>query len=476
MKKEKTDILLVRPVNHSQQIVPQLSLGYLATSLRNENISVEILDCVKSGFNYTQFKEYVRECNPKVVGFQMFTVDMLSTKKSIKIVKDINSSILAVVGGAQPSGAPEDTLKYLDKADYGFCGESEISLVKFMEAAFASKLDEQTAPDIPGLIWKNGKNIVINKPEFIDDLDSLGFPSWDMLKPNTYPEAVQGYFFEKFPVAGIIATRGCPYSCTFCSAKLINAQKIRKRSIPHVIEEIQLLYKEYGIREIHVLDDNFSFYRDYIEGFCEELIKTNLKISWRCANSIRLDTVSQELLKLMKRSGCYSVAFGIENGSDRILKKMKKKISLAEIEKSVKVTNDSGIDVNGSFIIGYPGETEEEIKQTLKFSRKLGLKLANFNCLVPLPGTEVYNDLVKAGKLNDLNWEDYSYSKVVYVPGGLTKEKLKSYQRKAILQFYLRPKILFYLVKNIKSVKHFCYILEAAFVYLFGKSGNSRNP
>jgi len=126
MKKEKTDILLVRPVNHSQQIVPQLSLGYLATSLRNENISVEILDCVKSGFNYTQFKEYVRECNPKVVGFQMFTVDMLSTKKSIKIVKDINSSILAVVGGAQPSGAPEDTLKYLDKADYGFCGESEI--------------------------------------------------------------------------------------------------------------------------------------------------------------------------------------------------------------------------------------------------------------------------------------------------------------------------------------------------------------
>lgn len=458
---------MVRPVNKAQQIAPQLSLGYLAASLRRNNFSVKILDCVKMGLNHQQFEDHVRTLGPRFVGFQVFTVDLISVKKSIDIVKKVDPSIITIVGGAHPSGIPEDTLAYLEKADFGFCGEAEISLVRFMKAFLDDKLNRDSAGVIPGLIWRDGKKISVNKPEYVDDLDSLGFPSWDLLKPNTYPEAVQGYFFKRFPVAPLIATRGCPYSCTFCAAKLINAQKIRKRSIPHVIEEIKLLYNEYDIREIHIVDDNFSFYRDYIENFCNELINNKLDISWRCANSIRLDTIDMELLKLMKRSGCYNVSFGVESGSDRILDKMKKKFTVADVKSSVALANKAGIDVNGSFIIGYPEETGEEIEETLKFSRRLGIKMANFNCFMPLPGTESYNKLKEEGKLAGLKWESYTYSTVVYVPDGLTKQKLKSYQQKAILGFYLRPKIILHLIKNIKSPKHLFYILKAAFTYLF---------
>lgn len=463
---KELDILLVRPVNISQQIVPQLGLGYLATSLRRHRFSVGLLDCVKEGYDHRRFIEEVKRLRPRIIGFQVFTMDLVSVKESIRLIKNYDTSIVTVVGGAHPSGLPVDTLEYLGKCDFAFCGEAERGLVKFAQVALDGKIDCEEAQQITGLVWRRENEIIVNKPDYPEDLDSLGPPSWDLLRPDEYPEAVQGYFFKKFPVAPIIATRGCPYNCTFCAAKLINAWKIRKRSIPNIIEEIRLLYNDYSIREIHIIDDNFSFYRDYIENFCHELIKANLDISWRCANSIRLDTVDPALLKLMKDSGCYCVSFGIESGSNRILELMKKQFTVEYIEEKVRMTNDSGMDVNGSFIFGYPGETEEDICKTLTFSRKLQLKMANFNCLIPLPGTEVYNTLKKEGKLKNLKWEDYTYSKVVYVPDGLTAKKLKFYQRKAILFFYLRPRILIHLLKNINNFSHLYYIAKATVVYL----------
>jgi radical SAM superfamily enzyme YgiQ (UPF0313 family) len=465
----KIDVLLVRPVNKSQQIVPQLSLGYLATALRRNNFSVGILDCVKEGFGYSEFLEYTLGAKPRIIGFQAFTVDMLSVKKSIAMLRERSPDIFTVVGGAHPSGAAGDTLAYLDQADFAFRGEAETGLPKLTRSILGGGIDEEAARGIPGLVWRKDREILVNNPAYPDDLDELGFPSWDLLRPDIYPEAVQGYFFKQFPVAPIIATRGCPYNCTFCAAKLINAQKIRRRSIPNIIEEIKLLHSDYGIREIHIVDDNFSFYRDYIEDFCRQLLKANLGISWRCANSIRLDTADKDILGLMKESGCYCVSFGIESGSDRILRLMKKQFTTKDISDRVAVANQAGIDVNGSFILGYPGESEEEIQGTIRFSRRLGIKMANFNCLIPLPGTQVYEDLKAQGKLTNLKWEDYTYSKVVYVPDGLSEKKLKAYQRKAILGFYMRPGILWHLIRSIRNFKHFRYIVKAALTYILPK-------
>ncbi len=476
MNAEDLDILLVRPVSKVQQIVAPLSLGYLATALRKENFSVEILDCPKMGFDYERFGEYVEQKKPRAIGFQTFTVDLVSVKKSIEFIKAIDPSIIAIVGGPHPSGVPRETLEYLDKVDFGFCGEAEEGLVQLMrnirDSNGAADIKDSDSGKIPGLIWRDGGNINRNPNKYVDDLDSLGFPSWDLIQPQTYPQNVQGYFFKRFPVAPIIATRGCPYDCTFCAAKLINAKVIRKRSISNVIEEVKLLYHEYGIREIHILDDNFTFYRDYAMEFCVRLIEADIDITWRYANSIRLDTIDEELLKMMKRAGCYCLAFGVESGSDRILSLMKKRFAKEEIIRSVELASSAGFDVNGSFILGYPGETEQEIEETIRFSRSLPLKMANFNCFIPLPGTESYNELMKAGKLKDFKWEDFNYSNVAYVPEGMTAKRLKGLQRKAILLFYLRPKILLNLLWNIRSLRHLIFIMKAAFKYLSGSGGS----
>lgn len=472
MKKNKLDILLVRPISESLYIVAPLGLAYLATALRKNNFSIRILDCVKEKFDYWRFQKFVQEVNPQAIGFQVFTMDLLSVKKSIEKIKEKNPSVITIVGGAHPSGLPEQTLKYLDKVDFGFCGEAEISLVQLMELVRQGRVNREGLRGIPGLIWRDGDNVVRNEVKFIDDIDSLDFPSWDLIQPQTYPKYVHGILFKKFPIAPIIATRGCPYACTFCSARLINGFKIRNRSVAHVIEELRLLHHQYGIREIHIFDDNFTFHKDYVMSFCEELIKVNLDLSWRCSNSIRVDTIDMEMLKMMQRSGCYSVAFGIESGSNRILQKMKKGFTKEKIINGVELVRRAGLQVNGSFILGYPDETEEEIRQTIEFAKNLDIMTPSFNAFTPLPGTEAYNELIQESRLSNMNWESFRFSNIIFVPQGLTKKKLKAYQRKATLQFYLRPKILLYLLKNIKSFEQLCFIFKAGFMFLFvtGKS------
>lgn len=272
------------------------------------------------------------------------------------------------------------------------------------------------------------------------------------MQPKDYPVAPQGGFLKQLPIAPIVVSRGCPFSCTYCGAKNLTGKKMKYRSVSNVIGEILLLYKQYKVREIHIVDDNFTARKDYVIDFCNEIIKHKLNLALALPNGVRIDSLDEEVLKKMEEAGFYSMGLGIESGTNRILKLMKKNITVELVkEKTDLIKKTTDINLTGFFIIGYITETEEEILKTIKFAKDLDLDKANFFCLKPFPGTEVWDYYVeKMGQ--GINWEDCFFYNIVEGLSDIPPDKLKKLQKKAMIEFYLRPKIILGLLNQLKSI------------------------
>lgn len=457
-------ILLVRPYNkESLTVVPPIGLGYLATSLRKKGFKVEILDCIKEKIKPEDFFSVLKRKKPDVLGLTIYSSDLIVTKKYLEEVKKINKNTTTVIGGPHPSAMPKECFDYYQELlDFAFVGEAEIGFPQLIEKLKkAEKINTNSLRGIPGLVWRNGSKIEINSPKFPIDLDSLGFPSWDLIKPETYPHAPIGGFARRFPVAYILSSRSCPFQCTFCAAKAIHGMVFRRRSLEDVIKEVKYLINKRGIKELHILDDNFTLNQSFVKEFCHSLIDDNLNISWSCSNGIRLDKIDKETISLMKKAGCYSVAVGVESGSSRILKHMKKNLTKEYIKKQVSLISKAGVEVTGLFILGYPAETKKNILETISFAKSLSLTRASFTTFVPLPGSEMWGYLEKKGRLNlsQLNTLSYYRTDINYMEN-VSQKDFKMLQKKAFFEFYLRPKVVLTLVKEIGSPEHFMSIFK----------------
>lgn len=466
---KKLMILLMRPYSDSDELIPPLGLGYLATAIRERN-DVEILDGIKENLTLEKFAEILKSKQPDLIGIHIFTFQIKTALDYIGVIKKTVPNAKIIVGGPHPSCSSQDIFKLFPDIDWAFKGEAEIGFAKLIDLISEGKLEKEELAAVPGLIWKNDGETQTNQPIFVDNLDDLGMPSWDLLAPHTYPLAPHGGFFKNFPIAPIIITRGCPYSCTYCAGHLVSGKKIRSRSPSKVIEEIKLLYDQYGIREIHIEDDNFTFNHDLVREFCLLLWQNGINISWTCPNGVRLDSLDEDLLLMMKQAGLYSLSVGIESGSERILTAMKKSLSKEKIREKIKLIKKCGIDVTGFFIIGYPGETVKDIMETIDFSIELGLKRAGFSLFKPFPGTEITKELVAKGELpemSDQDWAKFVLADAVYAPLGFTREQMKYFRRKALLRFYLRPKIVLKFIREIKNLGHLKVIFKRIHSWLF---------
>jgi anaerobic magnesium-protoporphyrin IX monomethyl ester cyclase len=461
------DILLIASAADSHYTVPPVGLGYLGTALKKNGFDVSILDRVKSKMNHSVFKNYISRLHLKAVGFQVFSCDMEYIVESVKIVKNLLPDVIVIAGGSHPTCAGKIIFNEIEDLDFAFQGEGEIGLPMLLKKIING--EDIHCNEIPNLMWKENNDIIINKREFIDDLDSLGFPSWDLIRPDTYPRNPQGAFYKNFPIAPIVTSRGCPFNCTFCASNLMMGRKLRLRSIDNVIEEIKLLYIDYGIREFNIIDDNFTYYPDRVKYFCRKIQESGMTISLSFPNGVRLDTLDEELLDMLHQIGTYALTVGIESGSQRILDAMRKNLDIHTIEEKINLINRSGIDPGGFFIIGFPGETKEDIQKTISFAKKLKITKAQFSNFMPLPGTHETNNLIEEGKISKIGWASLFYSRVAYCPDGITTRELKQMQRKAFLGFYLRPKILFKMLSEIKSFYHLKTIAKRAKDYLFKK-------
>ena len=461
-------IVLVVPISHTHYLVPPIGLGYLATALRQHDCTnIVILDCVKERLSFTDLRERFKIWKPQIVGFQVFSYDFDSVVRSIEILKQVSPETIVLIGGAHVSATSDTVLDEISGADFGFAGEGEIGLPMLARRILGN--EEVPLENIPGLIWRNGSSIHANSRAGTEDLDRLGFQAWDLTPPASYDGSPQGGFYKKFPIAPILTTRGCPYLCTFCGSGVNMGHNLRNRSMGHVMDEMVMLYNDYGVREFHIIDDMFNFYKNRVIEFCQGIKDRNLDISYTFPNGLRLNQLDRETLQMMKDTGAYAFTVGIESGSQRILNTMKKGLTLELIEEKVNLINAVGLEPSGFFIIGYPGETVDDINATIQFAKRLKLKRAHFSNFLPLPGTEATKRLVENKEIEKPDWGTLFYSKVSYTPRGITRKQLKQLQRRAFLEFHLRPHILFRILLEIKSAKQLKMIIVRAIDYLFKK-------
>ncbi|OGX15648.1 MAG: hypothetical protein A2166_02640, partial [Omnitrophica WOR_2 bacterium RBG_13_41_10] len=394
-------IVLARPNYNSHLITPPLGLGYLVAYLESKGRQVKIIDGLNLGYSNDLIVDHCKDA--EIVGIYCLSAYFFEVIDLTKRLKEKNK--IVIIGGPHASVLPELTLKETG-ADFIVVGEGEVTLLELISAIENNASSEA----IPGVFSLKTKNFI--KREFIQDLDTLPYPDWKQLDPRRYKKAPHGGLVKKFPVAPIITTRGCPYECTFCASPKLWERSIRYRSPENIVSEIVYLVKNFGVKEIHFEDDNLTLKKEHAEKICRLLIEAKLKISWAAPNGIRADTVTEELLDLMKKSGCYFLAFGIESGNQGILNKIRKKTKLETIEKAISIANKKGIVTQGFFIFGLPGETKDSIRETIDFAKRIKLDKAQFLLLDVLPGSQLWEDL--EGKFV-ADWARHSYQEVTWV-------------------------------------------------------------
>jgi radical SAM superfamily enzyme YgiQ (UPF0313 family) len=453
--------LLINPLTLEDSMVnitPNLGLGYLATALRNNGFEIEIWDGVKKGMYKGKLVERLKKLDYDVAGLQAYTRSVKDVEETLQVIKSLNPKVITITGGPHPSGDPEGSMKYL-KTDFAFRGEAEIGLVQLLNK-ISGKIDTPYE-GISNLIWKENGRVICNPLQPIENLDIVGMPSWDLIDPNDYPYAPIGAFSKKFPLTSISTTRGCPYHCTFCANNTIMGRKVRARSTEIVLEEMDLLYNKYGVREFQIIDDNFTSNKKLTLGVCRGVIERGWDISISFPNGIRLSTLDEEILKLLEAAGCYSLGLGIESGSPRTLKNMRKAQSVDEIREKVNLIHRvTKIRTTGFFIIGYPTEEKEDILQTINLSKELPINRAQFTICLPVPGSEMTEQLIKTGKIENLNYSDISFQNIIHVPEKMTLRELKKLRLKAYAEFYLRLRIILGLLSEVQSLEHVKFLLR----------------
>lgn len=427
-------IALVRPKYQTHLITPPLGLGYISSYLKSQGRQVKIIDGLNLNLNNEQVVAFCQDCD--VVGITCLTDFYLEVVDLSKKLKQAGKTV--ILGGVHPSVLPLSSIKE-SGADYVIIGEGEITFEELLLA-----LEKNQDPYSVAGVFNPERQSEFKHRDLIKGLDILPFPDWEQMDPGKYQKAPHGALVKNFPVAPVVTTRGCPYSCKFCASPRFWGQRLRFRSPENVIAEIEYLIEKFNVREIHFEDDNLTFRREHVVSICNLILERGIKISWATPNGIRADRVDKDLLLLMKKSGCYYVAFGVESGNQKILENINKRETLVDVEKAVRLAHGLGIMTQGFFIFGLPGETEETIKNSISFAKRIPLDRAQFLILDVLPGSALWEE-----HKNDfsIDYRKGSYHEPTWVPETISSQALKKWQPRAFRSFFFRPGPLFSLLK-----------------------------
>lgn len=454
------DVMLINPYDENAVknglgfITPPLNLMYLASSLENASFSVKIVDDDLLQMGYEKVSQLAAKLNPQIIAITATTSTIKTALKYMKLIKKLLPNSLYVIGGPHPTFMPREVLNE-SVLDVVVLGEGEETLVdltrKYMDK------NSMDLEDIRGIAYQDlyHGNIKFTQPRtLIEDLDSLPLPARHLIP-------FQSYGISKDQSGGMITSRGCVFACGYCSSSLIMGKKFRSRSPANVVDEIEELLYKYKIRDIAFMDDTFMLNKRRANDIAQEIEDRNLDVSF--VASSRVDMVDYNLLKKLKHSGMSTLYYGVESGSQRILNLMKKGITLKQAEDAVCSAKDAGLNVLTSFILGYPGETADDINKTIDFSIKLNPDYSQFSILTPFPGTPIYHELNKNGLISTSNWEEYTVLEPVleYEKMGLTKGMVKRKLIEAYLKFYARPS---YLLKHRRMIKTIFEIIMRSFL------------
>jgi radical SAM superfamily enzyme YgiQ (UPF0313 family) len=435
-------ILLIMPRSHKiftpAEKIP-LGIAYIASTLEKEGHAVK---CADMSLDSTiPIERYMEEA--ELIGISCNTPNVKEGWRLAEIAKEKGKTV--IFGGPHPTALPEETLQ--NGADIIVRGEGEITMKEICEG---KKLE-----NILGISFKHNGHIIHNQNRpFIQDLDSLPFPARHLFNYRKYRVNLHRHSYSE----ELMTSRGCPFGCNFCQ-KVIFGRNWRFRSPKNVVEEWKLLLNEFGYEELGMADDNFTADPNRAKKICQMIIDQNSITDWTTLNGIRVDTASKDLFEIMKKSGCYRVAFGVEAGSQDMLEKINKKITLEQVRNAVKLAKETGFETVLFFMVGNLYETEKTVQKTIDFAKELDPDYAQFNIAAPYPATELYEVIKKEGKFLITDWDAYgSFETRNYFEHGQIKGDFAArMQKKAYRTFYFRPKIILRTLRRdgTDSIKNF---------------------
>ncbi|KWT82524.1 B12-binding domain-containing radical SAM protein [Candidatus Magnetominusculus xianensis] len=396
-----------------------LGLGYLAASLEKNGIETLILNAdysptIKSVVSEKQmidkyedyinaikthdhpsFKEIraiIEDYNPTIVGVTVRTPKYMSALIVASVVKSVNKNISVVFGGVHPTLLPEIVIKN-ENVDFVVRGEGEITIVELVKGLV------NDIENVKSITYKRNDTIIHNPDrELIHDMDSIPFPARHLMIKKTDDPNYYNIIF---------ATRGCPHNCTFCASKNIWTRQVRFRSPKNVVDEIEFVKNKYKCNIFNFIDDSFVVNPKYTIQICDEINRRKLKIKWVCETPA--SSVTDDLIKQMKAAGCYSLMFGVESGNAEILKKVNKSSTKEEMILAAALVKKYKLRLTCAFMIGFPWDTRDTIRETVEFMKELDPDLAGISITIPYPGTELYNTYIEEGCFNKEEDIDYTY-------------------------------------------------------------------
>ena len=444
-------------------VLPPLGILYLASHLKGLGYTeIEVLDANVLKWEADRVLSHVGLFRPNIVGLTATTLGFPYAVEVAQQVRQFDPTITIVLGGPHAKGAKEQIFDS-DPGLFDFIcyGEGEIAFQTLIDY-LAKKHSEE---ELRGVLYLKQGKLVTAPPAITPlSLDAFGHPSeWvDPAWVPQYHEKVMAYKFR--PMFALYTSRGCPFKCTFCSSPSefsdIFNKRMRYHSIEWILEEIRILQRRFGVREIIFVDDTFNLKRSRVMDFCKALIAANLDLLWTCNFEVHI--TDRELLQTMKQAGCWGIMIGAESGDPQVLKDLKKGITLEELSQTAKWCNELGLASRPSFILGTPTDTRESIERTIDFASKQPFHFPYFQLYVPIPGTEMFKHLSEQGKLLIKDRKQMAAAQVNYVPNGLDFSFLASSFRKAHLRSYINFRMIlrhFRLIKTWNDV--YRYFLAA---------------
>jgi len=433
---------------------PSIGLAYIASVLRHNGFTVSVLDAYVKQLSITEIMDQIKLRGTDVIGISLLTTSVDVVTELVKNIRQKEPGVKIAFGNIHASLFCENILEE-NLADFVVHREGEHSFLELVQT-LDSGADLQKVKGISYV--ENGQVVHTGKRAFIDDLDNLTFPAWDLFPLISYRTDPRTEIIPGETEMQILATRGCPYACTFCSSRTERClgSRYRMRSPDNIVDEMEYMHERYQTKVFSFMDLAFPLKKAHGMAVCREMIDRgiNRKVVW--CTECRVKPIDYEMLTAMRAAGCVRVNFGIESGTNKILKVLKKGFTVDDVRRAVSLSKKTGIEVDGMFMMGLPTETEKDIRTTIDFAIELKVRFAIFNIFVPYPGCELYDKLKAEDSISFKSWSDftsyptYTDRKPIYVPDSLTQYQLMKLQKYAMKRFYFRPRFIWEEMKRLK--------------------------
>jgi len=412
-----------------------LSLCYLAAYLRERGHCPAICDLDLERNPEETLRRTLHNHRPQLVGFSSYTPNVeLAAMYAAMVKRDLPSAAIAL-GGFHASALPEQTLYEFSAFDYIVAGEGEQTLVELVEVL----QDKGDLSSIRGLAYRREDSVCRNEPRpLIEDLDSFPFPARDLIQLARYVPDPGNYW--QLPSSGILYSRGCPYHCAFCSKSVFN-DRIRYRRVECFIAEVNHCIDRHGIHDFRLEDEAPTINIKRMQSLCEAILANGRAITWNCYS--RVDTIDEPTLRLMRRAGCHHITYGIESALPATLARIDKKLDPVKAAETVLLTKQVGIECKANFIIGFPWETADDMREVVRYAKRISPDLVTFNLFKPLPGSRLYDELHATNKLQHGRWQDYfTTGEKLLFPAEYSEDEALRILENAVFSFYFRPRFL----------------------------------